>query len=153
SVGAINACALAASADILEHRAARMVRNWTQLRVGHVLRFDPGELLSILRGVLGRRGPARKGGIIDPTGLQRIVQAAIDFPRIDENVRAGKFAAVTVSTTQIKSGRTTVYLDRTEPGLPHWGHDPTILCRRAKLTAAHALASAAIPLLFPPILL
>lgn len=153
SVGAINACALAASADIPEHRAARMVRNWTQLRIGHVLRFDPGELISILRGIVGRRGPARKGGIIDPTGLQRIVETAIDFPKIDENVRAGKLYAVTVSTTQIASGRTTVFLDRTDPGLPHWGHDPTIVCRRVKMTAPYALASAAIPLLFPPILL
>jgi NTE family protein len=91
--------------------------------------------------------------MIDPTGLQRIVETAIDFPRIAENVRAGKLGAVTVSTTQIASGRTTVFLDRTEPGMPHWGRDPTIVCRRTELTAPHALASAAIPLIFPPILL
>jgi NTE family protein len=61
SVGAINACALAASADIPEHRAARMVRNWTQLRIGHVLRFDPGELISILRGIVVRWVEGRFG--------------------------------------------------------------------------------------------
>src|SRR5262249_40851071 len=58
-----------------------------------------------------------------------------------------------VSTTQIATGRTTVYCDRAEPGAPSWGNDPTIIGRRAELTAPHALASAAIPFIFPPVLL
>jgi NTE family protein len=153
SVGAINACALAAGAHEPAGRAARMVRQWTQLRVGHVLRFDPGEVFSMLRGLVGRGASTRKGGILDPTGLQRIVAAGIEFRRIPENIRAGRVSAVTVSTTQIATGRTTVYVDRADPGLPEWGRDPTIVGRRAHLSAPHALASAAIPFLFPPVLL
>jgi len=153
SVGAINACALAAAADDPDGRAERIVEHWTDLRVGHVLRFDSGEIFSMLRSLLGRSAGTRKGGMLDPTGLQRVVATSIDFPRIAENVRAGHVAAVTVSTTHIATGRTTVFVDRHEPGLPVWGRDPTIVGRRAHLTAPHALASAAIPFIFPPVLL
>src|SRR5436190_20253774 len=71
SVGAINACALAAAADDPIGRAERLVRQWTRLRVGHVLRFDPGEVVALLRGIVGRSGPSRKGGILDASGLER----------------------------------------------------------------------------------
>jgi NTE family protein len=153
SVGAINACALAASADDPDHRADRLVRQWTSLRIPHVLRFDSAEVFSLLRSLVGRPGPTRKGGILDPAGLQRIVAHAIGFNRIPENLRAGRLDAVTVSTTHIASGKTTVFVDRAEPGMPDWGRDPTIVVRRVHLGAPHALASAAIPFLFPPVLL
>jgi len=152
SVGAINACALAASADDPAGRADRLVRHWLSLRIAHVLRFDSAEVFSLLRSLVGR-GTTRKGGMLDPAGLQRIVAHSIHFGRIPENIRAGLVSAVTVSTTHIASGKTTVYIDRAEPGLPDWGRDPTIAARRVHIQAPHALASAAIPFLFPPVLL
>lgn len=153
SVGAINACGLAAAADDPDHAADRIVEQWTKLRVGHVVRLDSGEVLSLLRSVVGRAAPTRKGGILDPTGLQRVVARSIDFPRIAENIRAGRLYGLTVSTTEIASGRTTVFFDRTDRGTPFLARDPTIAYVRADIGARHALASAAIPLLFPPILI
>jgi NTE family protein len=153
SVGAINACALAAAADDPDHAADRIVDQWTGLRVGHVVRIDSSEMLSLARSLFGRSAPVRKGGVLDPTGLQRIVARSIDFPRITENIRAGRLYGLTVSTTEITSGRTTVFFDRTEPGTPSWIQDPTIAYVRADIGARHALASAAIPFLFPPILI
>lgn len=151
SVGAINACALAASADD-PARADRLVQQWLDLRVEQVVRFDPAEILSMVRGLVGRAG-ARRGGFLDPAGLQRIVTASVPFGKISDNLRAGYFDALTVSTTHIASGHTTVFVDRALPGLPDWGSDPTIVAQRTRMTARHALASAAIPFLFPPVLL
>jgi NTE family protein len=153
SVGAINACALAATADDPRGRAARLVAHWTTLRIPHVLRLDSAEVFSLLRSLFGRTGAARKGGMLDPAGLQRIVATSIAFPKIRDNLRAGCLDAVTVSTTHIASGKTVVWVERAQPGLPDWGRDPTIVARRVELAAPHALASAAIPFLFPPVLL
>src|SRR5262249_48514611 len=73
---------------------------------------------------------------------------AIPFERIDENVQRGILDALTISTTHVATGKTVVFVHRAEPGLPHWSRDPTIEPRASKIQREHALASAAIPILF-----
>jgi NTE family protein len=141
SVGAINACFLAATADD-EHRALRLVDHWRRLRVDHVVRIDSSHIFGLVRGLFGRPSNPRRGGILDPAGLGRVVAAGIDFRRIRHNLRAGLLEAVTVSTTHIATGRTTVFIERADGTIPRWSRDATIVARPAELTAAHALASA-----------
>ena len=136
SVGAFNVCALAAFADEPRLRAQRLVEIWSQLRVADLVRAD-------LRGIFtGARA------LLDSSGLERLVERSIPFDRIDTHLQAGLLHAVTVSTTHVASGKTVVFVHRREEGLPPWSLDPTIDPRACKLTAQHALASAAIPLLF-----
>ncbi len=153
SVGAINACALAAFADEPGPvRAQRLVEHWTSLRIQDVIHPDLGELfLRSMRLILAR--PARAGSValLDPAGLQRIVSGSIPFERIGANLRAGRFEALTVSTTHVASGRTVVFIERNGPPLPAWSSDPTVVPKETQIHAEHALASAAIPFLFPPV--
>lgn len=151
SVGAINACLLAAFADEPKGRAARLVSRWTNLYVTDVVRPDGLEMWAMVRGFLGAKPPGARGGIVDPRGLVRLIQSSIPFPRIREHLNAGRLSAVTVSTTQVATGRTVVFVETAAPELPPWGNDPTISARRADLHAEHALASAAIPFLFPAV--
>jgi NTE family protein len=118
--------------------------------VSHVVRVDTSEVFAVLRGMFGNR-PATDGGILDPTGLQRIVATAIPFQRISENIAAGNVEAVTVSTTHVATGRTCVFVQNASGTLPYWGRDDTIIARPTVLTAVHALASAAIPFVFPAV--
>lgn len=155
SVGALNACGLAAFADLGRDAAHRVVDVWTKLRLGDLVRPDTRGILTMGARLLGRRGdtgddlvPVREGGLLDPEGLERLVARSIPFHRIQENLDAGRVDAVTVSTTHIKSGRTVVYVHRRDPILPSWSNDPTTVARACRLTARHALASAAIPILF-----
>jgi NTE family protein len=150
SVGAINACAVAATADDLRAGLKRLERSWMALRAAHVLRVDTAEIFGVVRSMFGRQ-TSRRGAILDPTGMQRIVATAIPFDRIGENLRAGHLDALTVSATEIATGRTVVFVERREGGIPVWSRDPTIVARATRITGAHALASAAIPLLFPPV--
>ena len=150
SVGAINACFIAATADD-EHRALHLVDHWRRLRVDHVVRIDSAHIFGLVRGLFGRPSSPRRGGILDPAGLGRVVAAGIDFRRIRDNLRAGLIEAVTVSTTHIATGKTTIFVERADGTLPRWGRDATIEARAAELTPAHALASAAIPFLFPAV--
>jgi NTE family protein len=153
SVGAINVCGLAAWADEPgPARAARLVRHWTELRIDQIVRPDGREVLALLGTLVGRGlAPWRRGGILDPAGLMRLLHAAVPFSRIGEHLRAGRVHAVSVSTTHVASGKTVVFVQRAEPGLPPWSRDPTVVPRPVALGMSHALASAAIPLLFPPV--
>lgn len=156
SVGAINTCALAAWADEPEGRADRLVRAWHELELRDLLKPDFREIVAMISGLAGHaptRMPheGRRGGILDGTPLESLLQRAIPFERIEGHLRAGRLHAVSVSTTHVKSGRTVVFIQRALPGLPRWRVDQTIVPRLTRLRESHALASGAIPFLFPAV--
>lgn len=154
SIGAINICALAAFADQPRARAQILVDHWTNLKIEDVVRPDPREIFAMARGLLGRAPvgrTARRGGLLDPSGLVRLLSKSIPFEKIDANLQAGLIRGVTVSTTHVGTGRTVVFVQRAEMELPPWSRDPTITPRPVKIRAVHALASAAIPFLFPAV--
>jgi NTE family protein len=152
SVGAINVCALAAFADDPRDGVERLVRHWRDLRVQQMVRPDGREALAMLRGLWGGSvSGARRGGLLNPEALERLVGSAIPFARIDDHLRAGRLQALTVSATHVATGRTVVFIQRDEPGLPPWSQDPTVLPLPARIRAPHALASAAIPFMFPAV--
>ncbi|MEP7126142.1 MAG: patatin-like phospholipase family protein, partial [Byssovorax sp.] len=76
SVGALNACGLAAFADLGRTRASRLVDVWTSLDVTELVRPDVRGVLQMGARLLGRSAgddgvPAREGGLIAPEGLER----------------------------------------------------------------------------------
>ena len=127
---------------------------WTSLELEDVVRLAPGEILNVATRMFGRKardGEQRRGGVLDPTGIERIVRDHIPFDAIDEHVRAGRLTALSISTTHVASGRTVIFVQRREAGVPRWGSDPTMVARSARIRADHVLASAAVPLLFPAV--
>jgi NTE family protein len=147
SVGALNACGLAAWAHEGKGAVRRMVDVWHGLKLDTVVRTDVRSMLGALRLRSGDL-PAREGGILDPSGIEKVVHDAIPFERIDQHLAAGHLDALTVSTTHVQSGRTVVFVQTKSGKLPPWSADPTIEPRIAAIRAPHALASAAIPILF-----
>ncbi len=152
SVGALNVCALAAFADEPRARVARLADVWTGLHISELVKVDLHGLLAMGRGLLRSSSspatPVPESALLESKGLERILSAAIPFERIDEHLARGLISAVTVSTTHVRTGRTVVFVQRAEPGLPPWSHDPTITPRATALRLQHAMASAAIPMLF-----
>ena len=153
SVGAINACALAAFADEPRTRARRLIQRWSQLEIDHVINPQLFDLMLRTARVLLQRPSLLPGssGLLDPAGLQRIVSESIPFERIPAQIEAGRLSALTVSTTHVSTGRTVVFVQREGNQLPRWSSDPTVLGRATELKPEHALASAALPFLFPPV--
>ena len=156
SVGALNACALAAFAETPRGRAARLAAIWRTLRVDQLVRIDSSGLMKMGTKLFSRTAslsgtPVREGGLLDPSGLEHLLEQAIPFRAIRNNLDQGYLDAITVSTTHVVSGRTIVFVQRRGLELPPWSMDPTIEPRAAQLTAQHALASAAIPILFPSV--
>lgn len=154
SVGAINACALAAFADEPIGRVDRLVRHWTSLRLQDLVQPSGREMLALARELLvsppARNGRAQ-GGLLDPRGLQCLLSRMLPFERIEDHLRTGRLHALSVSATHVATGFTVVFVQTNDPALPPWKLDPTVVARRTRIRQAHALASSAIPLLFPAV--
>ena len=154
SVGALNACGLSAHADEGPGAVGRLIDVWSNLDVSEIIAPDIGGVRALGARFLGRsKGPSdsgarREGGLLDASGLERLIETRIPFGRIARNLEAGHLEALTVSTTHVASGKTVVFVQRKDGDIPRWSRDPTIIPRAAQITAQHALASAAVPMLF-----
>jgi NTE family protein len=155
SVGAINACVLAAYADDPALCTKILVDEWQGLRLEDLVRPNTGELKNLLRAVVGRstrsESGARHGGLLDPEGIEHIVARAIPFDRIEKHIASGLLTGLSISTTHVATGRTFIFVQHAPSTRPKWSRDPTIQVVSTPIRAEHALASAALPLLFPTV--
>ena len=161
SVGAIHACFLAATAHQSEGRGARLAKVWQGFRLAEVLPVSTSDLFRLPRRLLGlgrvaaelRSGglPARLYGLLDTTSLESVVKSAVPWRNIRTNLRDGLVQAVCIAATEIATGNVVCFVENRERKLPAWSRDATIVSRAARLVSEHALASAAIPMLFPAV--
>lgn len=157
SAGALNAMALAAFADepVLGIRA--LVRAWTELRLGQFLRPSSIELLSMFLDVTGVPQRLRRafqirsirGGLLDQTPIAELV-ARIPLGRIDEHLASGRLLGVAVSATRVATGAAVIF-HQTAKLARAWQLEAHLIPIATRITAAHVLASAAIPLVFPTV--
>lgn len=153
SVGAINACFLAGSADDAKAQGKRLCGHWKELQVQDILRFGMGDLLRVFRD-LTRRAPTSKetttGALVNPAGLKDMIRRVVNWQGIGRNIRAGRVQALSVSCTRVATGEATLFFQRGEKA-PIRVQDLHYRALRARIGPSHALASAAIPLLFPAV--
>src|SRR3954454_17023479 len=155
SVGAINVAVLAASAHLpAEESAGRLVALW-----GHLDQRD------VIRPILRRQGPLaalRFAGelmsipgvslpsILDPTPLHASLDRWIDSDALHRNVADGLVDTVAAVCTSARTGRSVVFVE--EAGERVFNRSHAVAYVAGQVDKEHVLASAAIPLLFPPIL-
>ncbi len=154
SAGAINTAVLAAFADDLRSGVHRLSELWCSLRLGAVLRPSGAEILSMLFEAttqahwVGKVLHAR-GGVLDPGPIEELVRST-PMERIDQHVRSGRVQSVALSATRVSTGRAVVFHDSHAPR-PDVGAGSSSTMMATHLRPPHALASAAIPLLFPAV--
>ncbi len=153
SVGAITSCFLAATADTPDEQGKILSSLWTDLELERVYKVDGEDLWTISRKIWKlAREESREGwriyDLLHLAPLEEIVRTRTAWPRISVNLARGLLDAVSVSATRVVDGKTIVFVQRKEEGLPPWSRDPSTEARDAVLGAEHALASAAIPMLF-----
>ncbi len=154
SVGASTACFLAATMHIPDEQGRALAGLWTGLSLEKVFRVDGESLYSVSRKIWrATRANERPEGwrlydLFHPEPIENIVRHAIDWPRIAANLARGLCSAVSVSATRIRDGKTVIFIQRREAGLPRWSRDPYQQPVEVVLGPEHALASGAIPLLF-----
>jgi NTE family protein len=155
SAGAINAALFTATAHLpAEEQAASVLETWRGISSGDVyrsfLRTGPITLAQWATQLLGMPGH-RLVGLLDTAPLHETADRLLDWDRLRSNVDGG-LASIAVVTTAAASDRTVVFVDRPGAGaLPKTDVGRAIDYVAAQVSAEHVLASAAIPVAFPPV--
>jgi NTE family protein len=118
------------------------------MRLDDVLGFGWRQAWSLPRVLFGGGNGA---GIFDVSPMAKLVQREIPWRAITRTMKSGLLKALSVSATEVATGRTVIFM-QTGPytSLPTRA-PPRTLIRADRIGPQHALASAAIPLLFPPV--
>lgn len=160
SVGAINCCYLAATSHAPEIQGQGLTGIWQNLRIDQVYQFGMREIINLPRFLLGSRGrgslddvigPERLGGLFNTSPMEYMVKNEIHWNRLHKNLEEGFFKALAVNATHIRTGKTHVFIEREGGGVPPWSTDPQVEAHAVEIGPSHALASAAIPWVFPAV--
>ncbi|MCA9634093.1 MAG: patatin-like phospholipase family protein [Myxococcales bacterium] len=148
SVGAINSAFVAAHLSDPVLGVRRLVDVWSGLRLDRVLGFGMRQALSLPRVLMGG---GQGTGVFDVAPMSQLVHKEIPWRSVSRSLRKGHLKALSVSATEVSTGRTVIFM-QTGPNtaLPTRA-PPRTLIRADRIGPQHALASAAIPLLFPPV--
>jgi NTE family protein len=154
SAGALNALALAAFADRPLDGVAYLAHRWMELRLDTAVRVRKLRALQVAASLLGcppraSRALETSGAILDPRPFRDQV-GKLSLEKIGEHLRAGRLDALSFTATEVATGRTVVFV-RTRGTPPRSSNRATQLISIADVRPEHALASAAIPLLLPPV--
>lgn len=160
SVGAVHACYVAATQQEPD-AGERLAAIWRSLSLDKVFEVGATDLIRVPWRLLGLGGPAgllpataggvpeRLAGLFDTGWLETIVLERIAWDKLRENIDEGRLHALAIAATEVATGRSAVFVDNRTGTVPRWASDPFVVARPAKIGPPHALASAAIPLLFP----
>lgn len=149
SVGAINACYLASHLDDPTLGVRRLVELWTDVRMDEVLGFGLGQLTSLPRLLTG--GGRQAVGLFDVGPMARLVEREVGWRAIVRGFRERKLLGLSVSATDVQSGKTVLFVQTARGVAPPSPPPPRTIVRHARIGPIHALASAAIPILFPQV--
>ncbi len=149
SVGAINAVHLAAHAHAPTAGVRRLVDLWTGLQLQSVIRFGVLEALRLPKVLLG--GGIESQGIFNVQPLVDLVTSEVPWRSIGRSLARGHLRALAVSATEIATGRTAVFIDAHPDVEVPSRLGPRTHVVPGSIGPQHALASAAIPLIFPPV--
>ncbi|MGE0528234.1 MAG: patatin-like phospholipase family protein, partial [Bdellovibrionales bacterium] len=156
SAGAINATYLAAEADDLNRATERMCRMWRELTTKDVFRTDyvtvSRTALRVLRavslgGVAGSLRPS-KLGLLNVEPLRDLLATHIEFPRIHSHIEENRLNSLSVTATDYSTAIGVTFF-MGAPQLKEWKRVHRIGIREA-IGIDHVMASASIPVFFPP---
>ncbi|MBT8138826.1 MAG: patatin-like phospholipase family protein [Gammaproteobacteria bacterium] len=152
SAGAINAVALAASANNFRLGVKKVEKLWSSLHVNRVVRARAVDLAwnaLKLSASLFNKGVARHKplAMLNNDPLRDLLSHIIRFNNIQRRIDAGYLEAVAITATSYATGNSVSFFQG-NPDLMHWRRNKRIGVP-AILDVRHLLASSAIPSVFP----
>ncbi len=153
SAGAVAASVLAAEAHHWRRAIAGLERVWANFRSSQVFHVDTGHMLragahwalSLLSGGLVLSPPK---SILDNAPLRELLSVHVDCEGIRRSIDRGHLRAFALCATSYTSGHSVSFYDGVK-SIRDWSRVQRV-GSRCELTLDHLMASAAIPLLFPP---
>jgi len=153
SAGAVAASVLAAEAHHWHRAVAGLEHVWANFRSEQVFRVDPIHMLRAgLHWVLGLLSGgfvlAPPKSMLDNSPLRELLTVHVDFGGIRRCIARGHLRAFALCATSYLTGHSVAFYDGVAQ-ITDWSRVQHV-GRRTELTLEHLMASAAIPLLFPP---
>lgn len=147
SVGAINSAFLSAHIDRGEEGVRKLVELWSGLEMDRVLGFG----LKQARALFNMFSSGGAAGLVDVSPMAQLISRSIPWAQIGRNMRQHHLRALSITCTEVYSGRTVLFM-QTAPhaALPTHAPPRTVIMSE-RIGPQHVLASAAIPILFPPV--
>jgi NTE family protein len=157
SVGGIHACFFAGTSDMPARQGRMLAERWESMVLEELVAFGLKDFMRAPATLLGsghieeiEKGEKRLGGVVDTRNLERMVRRLTPWARITPNCQSGFFESLSVTATDIGSGKSVVFVESSRP-LPTWSQDPFVRAQAVDMGSEHAMASAALPILFPAI--
>lgn len=158
SVGAILGAWVAATMERPDYSGQRLWYLWRSMRMAETVRVSRANVWTMINRLFKDTGdasmeprPGRTLALMNTRFFSNLVEKEIPFPQIRKNMENGLLDAVTVTCTDVHTGRATVFADYERSELPPWTRDPRRRAVKGPLTPEKVLASASIPVLFPSI--
>lgn len=157
SVGAINGSYVAATCDRPRAQGRMLARVWSEIRLDEMYRFGWPQMRTLPQVLFGKNLPkishgSTVGGLVDSRYIESIVRERIPWRGISDNLYRGNIDSICCSATELATGINTAFVQTAAGHLPEpWptAHGQNVVL--TGITAAHTLASAAIPVLFPAV--
>lgn len=155
SAGAINGIVLATGAEDFPRSAERLRSTWSALTPDSIYRTGALRLASIgshwirdlsFGGLLGKSGI---NFLLDPSPLRELIRTGLPLGRMRRHLRTGRLRGIAVSATNYHTGSGVTFFEGAADIRP-WTRS-TRIGVRARITLDHIMASAAIPVFFPPV--
>lgn len=152
SAGAVNAVALAASANNFRLAVKKVEKIWGSLHVDNVYKAGGWDLIkaqSRLIGSLFNQGVGRDRplSLLNNDPLRELLNHSIQFKNIQSRIDRGYLDAVCVTATGYTSGENVTFY-QSRPGVDKWRQGRRVGVP-AKLNVSHILGSSAIPMVLP----
>lgn len=157
SVGAINTSFMAATAHDLKFQGEQTRRLWENVREENIYRRDRRALVEFLsrsgRNIFvnltrGEKRVSHFNGFLDTAPFLPFIEKIIPWPMISKNIKAGLIDAVSIVATNVFTGRTELFIEK-RPEVEYTGE---YIAHLLKIQPIHAMASAAIPIIFPTVM-
>jgi NTE family protein len=156
SAGAVNSIVLASKARRMQVAVTELERVWAGFRCHHVYKTDH---LTMLKSSLHWMAAIVLGGfvvgmpksLLDNAPLRELLSRNVRFPRIQDSIDRGFLEAVAITTAGYGSAKSTAFFQGSD-NVHEWSRTRR-LGLRADLHLDHIMASIAVPMVFPPVLL
>ncbi len=154
SVGSINAAVLAENADDFPLGLEKLETLWRKIHCHHVFNTSNYELgKSVVRNlghiVIKQR---QTGYLLDTTPLQQFLNENIDFIKISNHIKNNALESMEVISHCYETQQTISFYQQHQNNFEDWLY-PRHVSQRAGIRMEHVLASSALPLFFPNVMI
>ncbi len=145
SIGAIHTAFLSSYMKEIEKNVNLLEKIWLGVKMENFMRIKIKNIVDLIL-------PTVKGnkGLFTVDYLNKIISYGINWQNIDRNIIDDTIEAVCIFATQISTGKTTAFIN-TKKMISEWKKDPFMDFLLVSLLPTHVLASAAVPVIFPPV--